>query len=570
MLPKWAFGNQLSRFSYMNSAWVEDIATTATASNIPLDPVYLDIDYMQYGSLGDGNIRQLSFNSGSYSDPISMANSCAVYNVKLVPLIEPWLEPNDTTLYNDANSNHHFIRDNASNTVTRSIYVGNVSWFDFTSSFMTNWWAGKVSSWTFPWSGIWNDLTEPEGGDAIPYNALLYNDNRYGFQAGDSRNHWDNEHNYFGLRSTAMSYAAFRQKYPNRRPFVLSRSGTSGIQRYGISWSGDTRANWTYARTCIRFGTSAMISGAGWYGHDLGGFAGTVDGELMTRWYESGSLMPFYRSHSEKGSNVYADGNQGREPWRFSTGNGFSQDYCSLMRNNIQFRYKLMPYLYTLAYNSTQNGQPMNTPTAFQFYSDNNTTNLNDYEFMCGDYLLAAPVYTQGATTRQVYLPYARGISWYYYPNNAKTNAGQNITVNAPLGTLPLFVRSGAIIPMGPSMQYVNQFSPGYLDIDCWPDGNSSFTLYEDAGEGWDFTNSTGRVLTTFTSSRGATNWDLTIGARQGSYNPVRTNYFIYAYNPQVVSAVTLNGSPLTSNGFNSAAQCWLMTGGKLGIKITD
>src|SRR5438552_11847883 len=127
MFPKFAFGQQLSRFSYMNTAWFEYIASTATASNIPLDAVYLDIDYMQYGSLGDGNIRQLSFNSGSYSDPISMASSCSVYGVKLVPLIEPWLEPNDTTLYNDANTNHHFIRDTASNTVTRSIYVGNVS-----------------------------------------------------------------------------------------------------------------------------------------------------------------------------------------------------------------------------------------------------------------------------------------------------------------------------------------------------------------------------------------------------------------------------------------------------------
>src|SRR5205823_4838348 len=127
---------------------------------------------------------------------------------------------------------------------------------------------------------------------------------------------------------------------------------------------------------------------------------------------------------------------QGREPWRFS------EPYQSQMRNDIQFRYKLMPYLYTLMYNSTQNGAPINLPTAFQFSTDPNTTSLNDYEFMVGDYLLAAPVYNQGATTRNVYLPFATGVQWYYYPSGTSSqayNPGQTVSVSAPLGTLPLF-----------------------------------------------------------------------------------------------------------------------------------
>ena len=171
-----------------------------------------------------------------------------------------------------------------------------------------------------------------------------------------------------------------------------------------------------------------------------------MDGELLTRCYEWGALLPFYRSHSEKGSNVWPDGNQGREPWRFA------DPYQSYMRNNIQFRYKLMPYLYSLAYNSTQTGEPMNTPTVFKYYADNNTTNLNEYEFTVGDYLLAAPVYNQGATTRSVYLPYATGVSWYYYPDNTHYNAGQTVSVSSPLGTLPLFVRSGAILAAAESV----------------------------------------------------------------------------------------------------------------------
>jgi hypothetical protein len=253
------------------------------------------------------------------------------------------------------------------------------------------------------------------------------------------------------------------------------------------------------------------------------------------------------------------------------------------MRNNIQFRYELMPYLYTLMYNATVNGIPMNTPVYFNYYTDNNTlglnsgnsyNSLNEYDFLVGDFLLAAPVYTQGSTTRTVYLPWPD--DWYYYPTGVKYGGGQTVTVNAPLGTLPLFMRGGAIIPMGPSMQYANQFQPGYKDINCWPEGTSSFTSYEDAGDGWDFTNGV-YAMTTYTSSRTSGNWIFTIGARQGSYNPygggLRTNN-VYVYNPQPVMDVLLNGTPITNAAtamFNAPLPCWFMTtDGKLAVRVIE
>jgi hypothetical protein len=241
------------------------------------------------------------------------------------------------------------------------------------------------------------------------------------------------------------------------------------------------------------------------------------------------------------------------------------------MRNCIQLRYKFMPYLYTLAYNATQTGEPMNTPTVFQFYGDQNTASLNDYEFMVGDSLLAAPVYNQGDTTRTVYLPWSPSVGWYHWWTGTRYAGGNTVTVGAPLGQLPMFVRSDAIIPMGPSMQYTTQFQPGYLDINCWPETSSSFTLYEDEGEGWNYTNGV-RAATTFTSTRSVSNWDFAISARQGSYNPGRTNYYVYVYNPATVQDVKVNGSLITqASSFSSPAPCWLMTSdGKLGIKVTD
>jgi len=593
MLPKWAMGHQLSRFSYWNQNWVEYIAATATASNIPLDAVYIDIDYLD--STGDNNIysgqlQQLAMDAAGYPSPPSMVSSCQVYGVKLIPLIEPWMEPFDSnypTEYGDLD----FIKDNSGNQIKSNIYVGTVSWFDFTSQPTLNRWQGDETNWfkNVAWGGIWNDLTEPEDDGDIPLNGLLWLNGAYGNNT-DTRRQWSNERNYFGLRSQKSSYTALLEAFPNRRPFVLSRSGTTGSHQYAAGWSGDTQAGYNpnYAPACIRLSMNTMISGQSYFGNDLGGFSTNVDGEALTRWYEWGALLPIYRSHSQNGANVWADGNQGREPWRFNPSQNWSlannnnqgangTNYYALMQKNIQFRYELMPYLYTLMYNDTVNGSPIDTPVVFNYYGDNNTLSLNEYDFLCGDFLLAAPIYTQGATTRTVYLPWPD--DWYYYPTGTKYVGGQTVTVNAPLGTLPLFVRGGAIIPMGPWMQYANQFQPSYVDLNCWPDdnstdANSSFTLYEDDGEGWDYTNGV-YAMTTFTSSQTISNWLFTIGPRQGSYNPygagTRT-FHIYANNPPAVQDVLLNGTAISQVlGTNSPAPGWLVnTNGQLVVLVSE
>ncbi len=571
MLPKWAFGYQLSRFSYDNQSWVQWLADTAPSNNIPLDAVYLDIDYMRkdanQSSITANNLNQLTMNTTKFPNPAGMISYCSAKGVKVVPLIEPIMETQDA-FYSEANAALHFIKNNDSSTYQGSIYLGPVSFFDFSSTPMRTWWQGKITNWlnNVPFAGIWNDIDEPEGSDGIPSNALLWCDGRYGTSTTDSRRQWSNEKNYFGLRCASTSYGAMLQKSPDKRPFVLSRSGNCGLQHYAVSWSGDTGADWTHARTIIRFGLSAMISGAAWYGHDLGGFIGPTTPELLTRAHEWGAFLPFFRNHSQ--GDTWPNGDQGREPWRYS------DPYQSAMRNSIQFRYKLLPYLYTLAYNCSQTGEPMNEPTVAKYYSDNNTTSLNDYDFLVGDYFLVAPVYVQGATTRSVYLPYAPGVGWYNWWNNTRYDGGNTVTVNATLGQVPLFVRSGAIIPMGPTMQNTTQPNAGFLDVNCWPEGNSSFTLYEDEGEGWNYTNGV-YASVKFDSSRTATNWDFTIGARQGSYNPGHTNFNIYCYNPGTVQEVLLNGSTLAPAAsfaaLASAPTGWAMTAdGKLALKLID
>jgi len=568
MLPKWGLGYHLSRFSYDNQGWVEYIANEATVQDIPLDAVYMDIDYMDANgsNIGDGQLRQLTTNF-KFANPAGMISYCNARGVKVVPLIEPWLQPGDP-LHGEANGLFHFIKDNNGATVTRGIYVGDVSWFDYTSSPMQSWWQGKIVNWfnSVGFAGIWNDLTEPEGGDQIPHNGLLWLDNRYTNQM-DSRRWWSNERNYFGLRCSQQSYNTMKAKNPNLRPFVLSRSGNAGLQRYAVSWSGDTAANWYYQQATIRFGMGAMIAGAAWYGNDVGGFAGFPAPDLMVRSTEYNCLTPFFRNHA----NNSAD----REPWRYD------QTFEDMQRYLIKFRYRLMPYLYTLAYESTQTGEPMNVPPVFDYFGDAQTHNLSDFEFLVGDYLLSAPIYIAGANSRTVYLPYGPGVEWYYWPNGepsanpggTRYAGGQHVTVNANLGTLPLFVRSGAIIPMSESMQHANQFQPGWMDIKCWPDGDSEFTLHEDDGETWDYLGGE-YARRHMVSHRTESAWQFTIEAKQGTYNPGTRDFYVYCFNPPTnpVQAVTLNGTPLAEVvDFNASTQCWMVTAqGRIGIKLPD
>ena len=572
-LPKWGLGHHLSRFSYDNQAWVEYIANQATVDDIPLDAVYLDIDYMDAdadGDFADGQLRKLTINS-KFPNPSGMMTYCNTRGVKVIPLIEPWLEPGDPNHYNDANSGLHFIKDNSGATVTRNIYVGAVSWFDYSSTPMNLFWQTRIVNWfnTLPFSGIWNDLTEPEGGDSIPHNALLWVDGQFGTSNTDSRRYWSNERNYFGLRCARQSYNAMLAKDSNKRPFVLSRSGNAGLQRFGVSWSGDTRANWFYQRATIRFGMGAMIAGAAWYGNDVGGFAGTASAELMVRSTEYNCLTPFFRNHADKAA---AD----REPWRFS------EPYKSQQRDLIKMRYRLMPYLYTLAYESTQTGEPMNVPPVFDYFADSNTHGeQSDYNFLVGDYILAAPVYNEGASTRSVYLPYAQDVDWYYWPSAApntqpsgdKYGGGQTVTVSAPLGKMPMFVRSGAIIPMGPSMQYANQTQANWMDINCWPKGTSEFTLHEDDGETFDY-QSGEYSRRRMTSLRTPETWYFTIEAKQGTYNTGARDFYVYCFNPGTnsIQGVTLNGSALPQLAdFNAGPQGWRFTAeGRIGIKLPD
>jgi len=561
MLPKWAFGYQLSRWSFNNQTWVEWLAQEFRNRDYPLDCIFLDLDYMDSDAndyYQDGTLRQLTFNY-NFPNVGGMINYAAQRGVKLVPLVEPWLSQGDPK-WNEAAGQFHFIKDYNMNQMVTPIYFGSVSWLDFSSSPTRNWWKGKLLGFlnTYPLAGIWNDLNEPADNEAIPRNGQYYLDGRYTNQ-WDSRRFHLNEKNVYNTRETSLTYDTLLTKYPNTRPFVLSRAGYPGVQRYALGWSGDNVSSWDHCRHNIGLGVSVMLSGQANFGHDVGGFVGNPSGELLTRWHEWASMTPFFRSHSIKD-------NDQREPWRYGA------PYDGLLRNIIKFRYQLMPYIYTLAHDSTVNGIPMNTPTVLHFQNDPETHYRNDNDFMLGNFILVSPVYEASKSDRWTYLPV--GSDWYNFYNGTKSTGGSWANQSAPLGTLPLYVRAGAIVPMGPPMAYVNQFVPNYLDVHVWPTPpgyGSTFTLYEDDGVSFNFLAGT-YAQTAFTTARSTNDFSFTIAARQGTYNPGTRDFFVKIRDVTNPVSVTVDGAAIPNDATYAQPSCYTYSAASrlLTVKVPD
>ncbi len=565
MLPRWAYGYHMSKFSYSESE-VRDVVHRFRTNEIPLDSIYLDIDYFDTDADDEyyDDLHQLTWNS-RFPDPQGMTAYCHTQGVRVVAMVEPWLVPSDPK-YTEADSLGLFVEDNSGVTQLTEIWMGPCAWMDFTDGFLRSWWQQKVAGFfaTNQLDGIWNDLNETADDGKIPLDGLYELDGQFGSNTTNSVRWHQNVKNTHAIYETSVSYGALIDAYTNRRPFVLSRGGFPGIQRYAAGWSGDNTASYDHLRHNIRAGLSAMMSGMVNYGHDIGGFVNNSTAELLTRWHEWGVLNPFCRNH-------YSKFDPAKEPYLYS---GI---YRETMVESIRFRYRLMPYLYTLAHESTVSGVPMNAPTVLYFGHDTNTFSRNDNDFMVGPSLLAAPVVSQGAVSRTAYLP--AGDTWYDWHDDTRYDGGMHHTVSAPMGRLPLFVRDGSIIPMGPDTNTLYDYKPAALDIHIWPDEETTaFTLYEDDGLSFDHL-SNGFARAPMTAAQSVTGLVFRLAARQGQYDPGARDLALVFHDVDIWpgDSVTLNGTTLTNLSHNPAALTnqsagWVyeLASRRLHVKIPD
>ena len=496
--PLWALGNQQSRWSYYPDTMVEEVVSEYRKRDLPLDVVYLDIDYMN-------GYRVFTFDKTRFPDPKGLTDKLARQGVKVVTIVDPGVkhQPNEKGYhaFDDGLEKNFFQRRRNGDLFVPRVWPGDSVFVDFTLPDARRWWGDLHRFYTDNGiAGIWNDMNEPSDFvDQTGKNQL----DVVSYDEGEKSTHAKNR-NTFALLMARATYEGLEHLQPDRRPYVITRAAYAGIQRYSTMWTGDTNSTWEALALNIPMFTSLGLSGEPFVGSDIGGFIGRGNGELLVRSYQVGFLAPFCRNHKQ------IDGYD-QEPWRFG------KYYEDIIRKYLKLRYALLPFLYTTLEEAHRTGVPLFRPLLLNYQNDPNTYNLDD-QFMIGDDLLLAPILKPDVTRRLVYLP--AGV-WYDYWTGKQYTGGTMISVDAPLDVAPMFVRGGAIIPVGPMLNYVGEKPSDTIGFVIYPDeaGGASGDLYEDDGISPAYKSGAFR-RTSFSSRRTARGFTVSIGAAQGTYNP--------------------------------------------------
>lgn len=448
--PKWAIGYHQSRYGYDSQVELLNIANEFRQLRIPCDALWLDINYMN---------QQLMFTWDpiGFPNPVQMNKDLDVLGFKRVNIIEPLMRTSDP-LWAFANDNGMFVQNPDGTTLVNNIWYGDISFLDFSNPATQAWYKLALAGFlTVGTNGIWNDLNEPAQ-NFMPQATYNYG----GAPRADLGGR-----NVYALGELSVINEMWRTAKPNDRYWGVSRSGYAGIQRYSANWSGDTLTSFDSLRVSLEMSISMGFSGQNFFGHDIGGFLGSPSAELYVRWLEFGSYIPLFRTHS---TNTSAE----REPWVFG------DPYTGMARDIIDQRYRLLPYLYSAFYAAATDGTPVLGALPFYFPADT-ATYTEDQSFLLGPSLLVAPIITEGATSRDVYLP--QGSDWFDYYQDTKYAGGTTVKAAAPLDSIPVYVRAGAVIPSGSFMQYTSDPTAAPdLSIDIYPGPDSTFLLYEDDG----------------------------------------------------------------------------------------
>ncbi|HAF16400.1 MAG TPA: alpha-glucosidase [Blastocatellia bacterium] len=513
--PLWALGNQQSRWSYYPDTMVEEVVREYRKRDLPLDVLHLDIDYMQ-------NYRVFTWDRNRFANPRRLSDNLAKQGVKLITIVDPGvkyqpvaksaavvtsitpeLEPQEQRYYvfDQGVQKNYFQKRKSGELFVPKVWPGESVFVDFTLPDAREWWGGLHRAYTDNGvAGIWNDMNEPS--DFVDQTGKNQID-VVSHDEGDNSTHAKNR-NVFALLMARATYEGLERLRPNQRPYVITRAAYAGIQRYSTMWTGDTNSTWEALALNIPMFTTLGMSGEPFVGSDVGGFIGRGNGELLVRSYQVSFLAPFCRNHK------VIDGYD-QEPWRFG------KYYEDIIRKYLKLRYQLLPFLYTTLEESHRTGVPLFRPLVLNYQDDPNTYNLDD-EFMIGNDLLVAPILKPDVTRRLVYLP--KG-TWYDYWTNKKYEGGTTISVDAPLETVPMFVRGGAIIAMAPAMNYVGEKPVDPITFNVYADenGSSAGTLYEDDGISPRYKKGEFR-RTSVKSERAAGGYAVTVAAPEGSYKP--------------------------------------------------
>ncbi len=500
MPPRWAIGYQQCRYSYNPEKRVREIAQGFRSRNIPCDVIWFDIDYM------DG-YRVFTFDKAQFPDPARLNADLEALGFRTVWMIDPGVKDEKGYFVRDQMIEQDLAVKTASGSVyTGAVWPGMCVFPDYTSDKVRTWWAGLYTDFMATGiDGVWNDMNEPAVFGVA--SKTMPEDNQHTGGAWRSQpgaasvfispGPHARFHNVYGSLMAQATRDGVMAVNPDKRPFVLTRAGYLGSHRYSATWTGDNSATWTDLEASIPMALNLGLSGQPFCGPDIGGFNGSHTGDkaekgrFFARWMGIGALLPFSRGHTAKG-------NDDKEPWSFDAK---TEATCKAA---LERRYRLLPYYYTLFHEAHTTGLPVARPAFFADLTDAALRSEDDC-FLIGADVLVVPQFMPDGSRVPVQ---PKGL-WRSFE---VVDAARG---NADLPALK--IRGGAIVPVGPVIEWTDQkpLDPLTLMVSLDANGNATGTLYEDAGDGWGFRN--GEYLkTTYTASTAGTSVTVKVASTDG------------------------------------------------------
>ncbi|EJT6152122.1 glycoside hydrolase family 31 protein [Clostridium perfringens] len=422
MPPLWSLGYQQCRFSYFSQEELRELVKTFEEKDIPLDVVYLDIDYM------DG-FRVMTFKTPNFDDAAGLISDLKEKGIRTITIIDPGVKVDEEyDVFKRGKEGNHFTKKLDGEMFIGAVWPGDSAFPDFSNKDCREWWKSELKKFISEhgMDGIWNDMNEPcifNNDHKTMLETCLHNSDNGVIEHKEF-------HNRYGFEMSRCSKEAQEELHPNERGFSMTRATYAGGQRYSSVWTGDNMSLWSQMRMSISMNANLGISGFSFVGNDVSGFGLDSSEELFIRWMEMGPFIPIFRNHS----NMYT---RRQEPW------AFGPRAEKIAKKSIELRYELLPYIYDLYYISHKEGLPIFRPMIMEYEKDMNLLNMRE-QFMLGENMLVAPVLYEGERSKTVYLP--KGI-WFNYFTMEKLQGGKWYKLPCELDEILVFVKEGAIIP---------------------------------------------------------------------------------------------------------------------------
>jgi len=457
LFGKWAYGFWQCKNKYNTQEELLGVAHQYRQLHIPVDNIVQD--WFWWYTMGEP-----VFDKARYPDPPRMVDDLHKNNFHLMISVWPYFRPGSKT-YDDMDQRGFFV----DRTKVPSFHPPRMALYDAFNPDARKYYWNLMDRALFK-IGVdawWLDTTEPETEDRET-NILVTNKTYLGNGARYA--------NAFPLMTTQGVYQGQRSDSDKKRVFILSRSAFAGTQRNGAAvWSGDINSDWIFLKKQVPAGLNYSISGLPYWTTDIGGFvSGNPDDpayrELFIRWFQFGTFNPILRVHGTRSTNQ-------NELWSYGA------EAQKILTSYDTLRYRLLPYIYSLAWMTTRQGYTPMRGLIMDFRNDMHSATIAD-QFMFGPALLVNPVTDPGVGSRQVYLPKAK---WYDFWNGSSVEGPRVIDAAAPIDKLPLFVRAGSIVPLGPAMEWSTEKQEDPLELRIYRGADGDFTLYEDENDGYDY-----------------------------------------------------------------------------------